>query len=118
MRCRQHTPQSTPSCTETHAAVLVPLCNLNDNPGLLLEVRGKLRAHLEKLGGHFLGFLLSISLNLVKFPRWKSRPANESVLHAALREAKEEVGTDVDKIEILGRLGSAQRTGQSDRVPL
>ena len=31
--------------TETHAAVLVPLCNLNDNPGLLFEVRGKLRAH-------------------------------------------------------------------------
>jgi len=27
------------------------------------------------------------------------------VLHAALQEVKEEVGIDVDKIEILGRLG-------------
>ena len=31
--------------TETHAAVLVPLCNLNGNPGLLLGVREKTRAH-------------------------------------------------------------------------
>lgn len=31
--------------SETHAAVLVPLCNVNDKPGILLEVRGKLRAH-------------------------------------------------------------------------
>jgi hypothetical protein len=27
------------------AAVLVPLCNVNGRPGLLLEVRGKLRSH-------------------------------------------------------------------------
>lgn len=31
--------------TEPHAAVLVPLCNVNDTPGVLLEVRGKLRTH-------------------------------------------------------------------------
>jgi hypothetical protein len=30
---------------EAHAAVLVPLWNYNGNPGLLLEVRGKLRTH-------------------------------------------------------------------------
>lgn len=30
---------------EAHAAVLVPLCNVNNQPGILLEVRGKLRTH-------------------------------------------------------------------------
>ena len=39
------------------------------------------------------------------FPGGKVDPTDESVLHAALREAKEEVGMDADKIEILGRLG-------------
>lgn len=31
--------------SETHAAVLVPLCNVHDKPGILFEVRGKLRTH-------------------------------------------------------------------------
>lgn len=30
---------------EKHAAVLIPLCNVNDQPGILLELRGKLRTH-------------------------------------------------------------------------
>ena len=30
---------------ESHAAVLIPLCNVNGQPGILLEVRGKLRTH-------------------------------------------------------------------------
>jgi nudix motif 8 len=37
-------------------------------------------------------------------------PTDESVLHAALREAKEEVGIDADRIEILGRLGPPTRS--------
>lgn len=35
----------TPDPTEPHAAVLIPLCNVNNTPGVLLEVRGKLRMH-------------------------------------------------------------------------
>lgn len=31
--------------SETNAAVLVPFCNVNNKPGILLEVRGKLRTH-------------------------------------------------------------------------
>ena len=31
--------------TEVHAAVLAPFCNVNNKPGILLEVRGKLRTH-------------------------------------------------------------------------
>ena len=30
---------------EGHAAVLIPLCNVNDQPGILLELRGRLRTH-------------------------------------------------------------------------
>jgi hypothetical protein len=30
---------------EGHAAVLIPLCNVNDQPSILLELRGKLRTH-------------------------------------------------------------------------
>lgn len=30
---------------EVHAAVLAPFCNVNGKPGILLEVRGKLRTH-------------------------------------------------------------------------
>jgi len=97
--------------TENRAAVLVPLCNFNDNPGLLFGVRGKLMAHFGEVRwvpSHFafVGF----------HPCWSSSsggkvdPTDESVLHAALREAKEEVGIDVEKIEILGRLGPPTRS--------
>jgi nudix motif 8 len=30
---------------ERNAAVLIPFCNINNTPGVLLEVRGKLRMH-------------------------------------------------------------------------
>ncbi|KAF9778415.1 NUDIX hydrolase domain-like protein [Thelephora terrestris] len=86
--------------TETHAAVLVPLCNLNGAPGLLLEVRGKLRTHSGE----------------VSFPGGKVDPTDESMLHAALRETKEEVGLGADKIEILGRLGPPVRSLTGLRV--
>ena len=37
--------EERPDPSETHAAVLVPLCNVDGRPGVLLEVRGKLRTH-------------------------------------------------------------------------
>lgn len=36
-----HTHQGTLNDNETHAAVLIPMCNVNNRPGVLLEVRGK-----------------------------------------------------------------------------
>ena len=96
---------------ETHATVLVPLCNLNDNPGLLLEVGGKLRAHSGEVRWAPSRFTFVDS-----HPCWSSflggkfDPTDESALHAALREAKEEVGIDMEKIEILGRLGPLTRS--------
>lgn len=50
------------------------------------------------------------------FPGGKVDPTDESVLHAALRETKEEVGIDADKIEILGRLGPPTRSMSGLRV--
>ena len=44
------------------------------------------------------------------FPGGKVDPTDESALHAALRETKEEVGIDADKVEILGRIGPPMRS--------
>lgn len=41
---REHSPVAVDP-KEKHAAVLIPLCNVNDQPGILLELRGKLRTH-------------------------------------------------------------------------
>ncbi|KAK7687940.1 hypothetical protein QCA50_009159 [Cerrena zonata] len=75
--------------SETHAAVLVPLCNINNRPGILLEVRGKLRTHSGE----------------VSFPGGRVDETDSSALAAALRETQEEVGIRPEQIEILGRFG-------------
>ncbi|CAE7154444.1 unnamed protein product [Rhizoctonia solani] len=82
------------------AAVLVPLCNVNGRPGLLLEVRGKLRNH----GGE------------VSFPGGKVDPTDESHLAAALRETNEELGIDPSQVEILGSLAPPQISLRGLRV--
>ena len=79
--------------TETHTGVLVPLCNLNDNLGLLLKVRGKLMAHSGKVRWAPSRFtLVNFHLCWSSFSGGKADPTDESVLHAALREAKKGVG--------------------------
>ena len=103
--------------TETHAAVLVPLCNLNDSPGLLFEVRGKLRAHSGEIRWDIPSFSRSIfTQSCQSFPGGKLDPTDGSLLHAALRETKEEVGVDAERIEILGRLGPPTRSLSGLRV--
>ena len=97
--------------TESHAAVLVPLCSLNDNPGLLLEVRGKLRVHSGEVRWAPSRFSFVDSHSCwSSFLGGKFDLIDGSALHAALREAKKEVGIDVEKIEILGRLGPLTRS--------
>jgi hypothetical protein len=44
-RAAQDYAPTTADPKEGHAAVLIPLCNVNDQPGILLELRGKLRTH-------------------------------------------------------------------------
>ncbi|KAJ1306781.1 hypothetical protein OPQ81_007767 [Rhizoctonia solani] len=82
------------------AAVLVPLCNVNGQPGLLLEVRGKLRNH----GGE------------VSFPGGKVDPTDESHIAAALRETNEELGIDPTQVEMLGSLAPPQISLRGLRV--
>lgn len=76
------------------AAVLVPLCNVDGVPGILLEVRGKLRHHSGE----------------VSFPGGKVDDTDPSELHAALRETHEELGVLPEQVEILGQLGPVLRS--------
>ncbi|KAL1943100.1 hypothetical protein VTO73DRAFT_4771 [Trametes versicolor] len=85
---------------EAHAAVLVPLCNVDGRPGVLLEVRGKLRTHSGE----------------VSFPGGKVDETDPSTLAAALRETEEEVGVCPEQVEILGRFGPPETSLKGLRV--
>ncbi|EIN03805.1 hypothetical protein PUNSTDRAFT_128578 [Punctularia strigosozonata HHB-11173 SS5] len=74
---------------EKHAAVLIPLCNVNGVPGVLLEVRGQLRHHSGE----------------VSFPGGKVDDTDDGFLSAALRETHEEIGVRPSQVEILGQIG-------------
>ncbi|KAH9840223.1 uncharacterized protein C8Q71DRAFT_795355 [Rhodofomes roseus] len=82
---------------EAHAAVLIPLCNVDNKPGVLLEVRGKLRTHSGE----------------VSFPGGKT---DASPLAAALRESQEELGIHPRQVEILGRIGPTETSLSGLRV--
>ncbi|KAF9245297.1 hypothetical protein BU15DRAFT_85628 [Melanogaster broomeanus] len=82
---------TAPNPTEAHAAVLVPLCNVDDVPGVLLEVRGRLRTHSGEV-------------------RYVLSKTDSSFLAAALRETHEEVGILPAQIDVLGQLGPAEQS--------
>ncbi|KAI0708875.1 NUDIX hydrolase domain-like protein [Cerioporus squamosus] len=86
--------------SETHAAVLVPFCNVDGKPGILLEVRGKLRTHSGE----------------VSFPGGKVDKTDPTTLAAALRETEEEVGIHPNQVEILGRFGPPEHSLSGMRV--
>ncbi|KZT71952.1 hypothetical protein DAEQUDRAFT_723572 [Daedalea quercina L-15889] len=85
---------------ESHAAVLIPLCNVDNKPGVLLEVRGKLRTHSGE----------------VSFPGGRVDEIDASPLAAALRETQEELGIQPRQVEILGRIGPPETSLSGLRV--
>ncbi|KAI0820360.1 NUDIX hydrolase domain-like protein, partial [Trametes gibbosa] len=85
---------------EAHAAVLVPFCNVDGRPGILLEVRGKLRTHSGE----------------VSFPGGRVDETDTSTLAAALRETEEEIGICSSQVEVLGRFGPAESSLKALRV--
>ncbi|KAG8927963.1 hypothetical protein FRC02_007547 [Tulasnella sp. 418] len=85
----QYTPEDEASNGSRRAAVLIPLCNVEGKPGILYEVRGKLRHHAGELS----------------FPGGKIDESDYSPLAAALRETQEEIGILPSQVEILGRIG-------------
>ncbi|KAF9563951.1 hypothetical protein CPC08DRAFT_705669 [Agrocybe pediades] len=73
-----------------NAAVLIPFCNVDNEPGLLLEVRAKtLRSHSGE----------------ISFPGGRVDETDSTLVNAALRETQEELGIDPRRVEILGRIG-------------
>ncbi|KAF8269836.1 NUDIX hydrolase domain-like protein [Lactarius quietus] len=85
-------PLTVANPREKHAAVLIPLCNVNNKPSILLELRGKLRTHSGE----------------ISFPGGRVDRTDKTFLTAALRETQEEVGVVPDRVEILGEMGPPQ----------
>jgi len=93
--------QTTVVPDETNAAVLVPLCNVDGVPGVLLELRGsELRSHAGE----------------VSFPGGRVDQEDASFLDTALRETQEEVGLHPAQISILGQLSPAEPSLKGIRV--
>ncbi|KZP01618.1 hypothetical protein CALVIDRAFT_532396 [Calocera viscosa TUFC12733] len=83
-----------------NAAVLVPLCNVNGRPGILFEVRGKLRSHAGE----------------VSFPGGRTDDTDETFLATALRETNEEIGVPSTHIDVLGSFGPPELSLRELRV--
>jgi 8-oxo-dGTP pyrophosphatase MutT (NUDIX family) len=73
----------------TDAAVLVPLFGATARPGLVFTER---RADLRRHAGE------------ISFPGGRPDHPDEPMLDCALREAREEIGLDSDRVEVLGAL--------------
>ncbi|HVO05071.1 MAG TPA: CoA pyrophosphatase [Candidatus Cybelea sp.] len=90
-------PGMVPDRALTAAAVLVPLIDRDGGMTVLLTKRTE---HLNDHAGQ------------VSFPGGRIDPEDRDAAAAALREAKEEVGLDPDRVDLVGRLDTyVTRTG-------
>ncbi|KAJ7623463.1 hypothetical protein FB45DRAFT_106355 [Roridomyces roridus] len=85
-----------------NAAILIPFCNVQDVPGILLQVRSRtMRSHSGEVScpGGKVDELLDLSL-----------------VDTALRETFEELGISRERIEILGSGGPPEQSLRGDSV--
>lgn len=86
------------------AAVLVPLCSVRGVPALLYTLRS------SRLVGRHKGE--------VSFPGGKCDPADQDVVHTALRETREELGLAVPEEHVWGVLRPVQDQRKGTVVPV
>uniref|UniRef100_A0A8C4LDS9 Nudix hydrolase domain-containing protein n=1 Tax=Equus asinus TaxID=9793 RepID=A0A8C4LDS9_EQUAS len=86
------------------AAVLVPLCSVRGVPALLYTLRS------SRLAGRHKGD--------VSFPGGKCDPADQDVVHTALRETREELGLAVPEERVWGILQPVHDRGKAPVVPV
>ncbi|KAF7370861.1 hypothetical protein MSAN_00719800 [Mycena sanguinolenta] len=85
-----------------NAAILIPFCNVQETPGILLQVRSlSMRSHSGE----------------VSFPGGKvDALVDLSLLDTALRETSEEMNISKDTVELLGSIGPPEKSLRGDTV--
>ncbi|KAG8812606.1 hypothetical protein FRC17_001945 [Serendipita sp. 399] len=82
------------SSSQSQAAVLLPLANIDDKPSILFQVRANLRTHSGE----------------VSFPGGKKDDDDIDLEHTAKRETHEEIGTTSSRIQILSPFGPVEKS--------
>ncbi|KAH6915848.1 hypothetical protein BKA70DRAFT_1092938 [Coprinopsis sp. MPI-PUGE-AT-0042] len=83
-----------PHSSQGTAAVLIPLCNVDNEPSIIFELRSRtLRSHSGE----------------VSFPGGRVDDSDPSYEYTALRETHEELGIDPRRVESLGTFGPPEQ---------
>ena len=85
--------QKRPHAELTAAAVLVPIVNRNGSPGIIFTQR---TSHLNAHAGQ------------VSFPGGRIETHDDDPIAAALRESEEEIGLELEHVDVIGLLDTYQ----------